>query len=178
MTQTFSPAVPPRDTQTLNGLFAPPDNAWQRLSPQYRTLKRWGVVIWYAILIILVVTPLAFLTPWWVATIAGVLLLALASWRWWRQDAIWRSWGYAEREDDLFITHGLWFRSLTAVPYGRMQVVNVHSGPIQRALGLATIELVTASASTNASIPGLPAAEATRLRDHLTEVGEAKASGL
>lgn len=106
------------------------------------------------------------------SVIAAVCMLALAAGRRRRQDAVWRSGGYAEREDDLFITHGVWFRTLTAVPYGRMQVVNVNSGPIQRALGLATIELVTASASTNASIPGLPAAEATRLRDHLTEVGE------
>ena len=29
-----------------------------------------------------------------------------------------RSWGYVEREDDLYITHGVLFRSLVAVPYG------------------------------------------------------------
>jgi membrane protein YdbS with pleckstrin-like domain len=36
----------------------------------------------------------------------------------------------------------------------------------------------TASPSTQASIPGLPSAEAARLRDRLTERGEAQAAGL
>lgn len=45
--------------------------------------------------------------------------------------------GYAELDEDLYITRGLWFRRLTAVPYGRMQVVEVESGPIERAFGLA-----------------------------------------
>jgi membrane protein YdbS with pleckstrin-like domain len=90
----------------------------------------------------------------------------------------WRSWGYVEREDDLYITHGVLFRSLVAVPYGRMQLVEVQSGPLERAFGLATVTLKTASVETNASIPGLVPAEASRLRDRLTELGEAHASGL
>ncbi|HHV20068.1 MAG TPA: PH domain-containing protein [Propionibacterium sp.] len=93
-------------------------------------------------------------------------------------DALVRSWGYAELADDLYVTHGLWFRRLMAVPYGRMQVVEVEAGPIERALGLATVKLVTASASTDATIPGLPPEEAARLRDRLTELGETRTSGL
>ena len=90
----------------------------------------------------------------------------------------WRSWGYVEREDDLYITHGVLFRSLVAVPYGRMQLVEVASGPLERAFGLATVTMKTASAETNATIPGLTPDEAARLRDRLTELGEAHASGL
>ena len=90
----------------------------------------------------------------------------------------WRSWGYVEREDDLYITHGVWFRTLTAVPYGRMQLVEVQSGPVDRSFGLASVTLKTASPSTDASIPGLEPDEASRLRDRLTELGEAHASGL
>lgn len=95
-----------------------------------------------------------------------------------RADRYWRSWGYAELDDDLYITRGLWFKQLTVVPYGRMQVVEVESGPIERAFGLATVKLVTASASTDATIPGLPPEEAAALRDRLSERGEARASGL
>jgi uncharacterized protein len=36
----------------------------------------------------------------------------------------------------------------------------------------------TASAETNATIPGLAPDEAARLRDRLTELGEAQLSGL
>lgn len=86
--------------------------------------------------------------------------------------------GYAERADDLLIRRGILFRSTTVVPFGRMQFVDVKSGPIDRMLGLATVELHTASASTDASIPGLPAAEADRLRDALAARGEARLAGL
>ncbi|MGI3785957.1 MAG: PH domain-containing protein, partial [Janthinobacterium lividum] len=89
-----------------------------------------------------------------------------------------RAWGYVEREDDLYITRGVLFRSLVAVPYGRMQLVEVASGPLERSFGLATVTLKTASAETDASIPGLDPAEAARLRDRLTDLGEAQASGL
>jgi membrane protein YdbS with pleckstrin-like domain len=115
---------------------------------------------------------------WWVSAIilgvgAAILLLRIAL-----VERTWRSWGYVEREDDLYITRGVLFRSLVAVPYGRMQLVEVASGPLERAFGLATVTLKTASAETNASIPGLTPDEATRLRDRLTELGEAHASGL
>ena len=50
-----------------------------------------------------------------------------------------------ERDDDLYLSHGLWSRELIVIPYGRMQAVKVESGPLTRALGLANVELVTAS---------------------------------
>ena len=59
-----------------------------------------------------------------------------------------------------------------------MQLVEVESGPLERAFGIATVSLKTASVETNATIPGLPPEEAARLRDRLTELGEARASGL
>ncbi|HLR94702.1 MAG TPA: PH domain-containing protein, partial [Jiangellaceae bacterium] len=64
------------------------------------------------------------------------------------------------------------------VPYGRMQLVDVTSGPIERRLGLATIQMHTASPASDAKIPGLPSAEAARLRDRLSALGEAQAAGL
>ena len=49
---------------------------------------------------------------------------------------------------------------------------------IDRAYGIARIQLHTASPGTSAHIPGLPADEAARLRDRLTSLGEAQAAGL
>jgi membrane protein YdbS with pleckstrin-like domain len=163
----------------MDELFAPPAYEWRRLSPNFRKLRR---------LTTLLVAPIIFTIP---AVIIGV-----ASGLWWISAIIWgfaaviviirlvlvgrtyRSWGYVEREDDLYITHGVLFRSLVAVPYGRMQLVEVESGPLERAFGIATVTLKTASVETNATIPGLPPEEAARLRDRLTELGEARASGL
>ncbi len=163
----------------MDELFAPPAYEWKRLSPNFRSLRR---------LTTLIFVPLTFGIPaivvwvvtgrWWISAIIVAAAAVLVGIRLALVERTWRSWGYVEREDDLYITHGVLFRSLVAVPYGRMQLVEVASGPLERAFGLATVTLKTASAETNASIPGLAPDEATRLRDRLTELGEAHASGL
>ena len=78
-----------------------------------------------------------------------------------------RSWGYAERAEDLLVTQGVLRRQLVVVPYGRMQFVDVSAGPLDRRFGLATVQLHTAAAATDAAIPGLGPDEAARLRDRL-----------
>ena len=89
-----------------------------------------------------------------------------------------RAWGYAEREDDLFVRRGVLFARLSVIPYGRMQFVDVTAGPLERLFGLATVRMHTAAAASDARIPGLEAEEAARVRDRLTELGEAQAAGL
>lgn len=93
-------------------------------------------------------------------------------------DRQWKAIGYAEREDDLLVKRGLMFRQLVVVPYGRMQFVDVNAGPLDRRFGIATVQLHTASAATDASIPGLPPEEAARLRDRLAELGLTRTAGL
>jgi membrane protein YdbS with pleckstrin-like domain len=163
----------------MEELFAPPAYTWKRLSPRYKSLRRLVIVLGPSILFTVPAVVVGVLTDrWWIsgliwaaaAVIIGVRLLLV--------EPTWRSWGYVEREDDLYITHGVLFRRLTAVPYGRMQLVEVQSGPLERAFGLATVTMKTASVETAATIPGLTPEEAARLRDRLTELGEAHASGL
>jgi uncharacterized protein len=88
------------------------------------------------------------------------------------------AWGYAEREKDLLVRHGLLIRRLSIVPYARMQFVDVTAGPLERILGLVTVQLHTAAAASDARVPGLPPAEASRLRDRLTALGEDLGEGL
>ncbi len=85
---------------------------------------------------------------------------------------------WAERDDDLVVKRGRLFRRVTVIPYGRMQYVEVSSGPLARAFGIARVQLHTASPGTDAHISGVPASEAARLRDRLTERGEARLAGL
>jgi membrane protein YdbS with pleckstrin-like domain len=114
---------------------------------------------------------------WWFAALTVAVLVAGAA----RSLVIARSvrsWGYAERVDDLLVRHGLMVRRLSIVPYARMQFVDVSAGPLERAFGLATVELHTAAAASDASIPGLAGPEAARLRDRLAALGETRAEGL
>lgn len=111
----------------------------------------------------------------WAAPAAVALLLAWVLWLVPRQV---RAIGYAELTDELLIRKGIMFRTMVIVPYGRMQYVEVNAGPVARWQGIAEVELHTASAQSDASIPGLPADEAARLRDQLSERGEARLAGL
>lgn len=159
-------------------LFAPPTAEWRRLSPRYRTLRRLGVLLSWPWWVAGAAVAAWFLVDAWLGLVVIVAGLVWIGYRWWRMGKVFRAWGYAELADDLYVTRGVWFKRLTAVPYGRMQVVEVEAGPLERAFKLATVKLVTASASTDATIPGLPPDEAARLRDRLTELGETRTSGL
>jgi uncharacterized protein len=163
----------------VDDLFAPPGAEWQRVSPRLSVVRRsllavGGGVACVAVLVIALVIDVP-------AQVVAALIVALAlvlGWCWWLIGRGVRRWGYAEHDEELFITRGTLFRRLVVVPYGRMQYVDVNAGPLEQLNGIATVQLHTASPGTTAVIPGLPSAEAARLRDRLTAMGETRAAGL
>lgn len=110
------------------------------------------------------------------ALIVAIALAGFLSDRWAQRRV--RAWAYCERQDDLLVRRGVMVSRLSVIPYGRMQFIDVIAGPIERAFSLATVRMHTAAASSDARIPGLTQIEAARLRDHLAQLGEAKAAGL
>lgn len=83
---------------------------------------------------------------WWSWAWIGVAVFAaLTLWLLWLIPAQVRLLGWEETDDELLITKGRLWHTLTVVPYGRIQFVDVSSGPIARRLGMKTIELHTAS---------------------------------
>lgn len=163
----------------MDDLFAPPDNTWRPVSPQLRRLRRAVLSGWVAVgVIVVVVLSTTFALPLLIPVAMVVVLLAAFVFGWLMIGRQVRAWGYAERDDDLYIKHGPMFRELVAVPYGRMQYVDINAGPLEQLYGIATVRLHTASPRTSARIPGLPADEAARLRDRLTDLGESQAAGL
>lgn len=162
----------------MDDLFAPPNGNWQPVSPRLATLRRLLLIVPIAVLALVAVVVLALLVAWWIPVVVAVLAVGLGLWIWVWAGRNQRAWGYAENADDLLVTSGVMFKRLVAIPYGRMQFVDVTAGPVARALGIATVTLHTASTETAADIPGLPADEATRLRNRLTELGETHGAGL
>ncbi|MFD9906610.1 PH domain-containing protein [Streptomyces sp. NPDC059063] len=155
----------------------PGEPVWTGLPRGLLTMRRMLLVVWLVpVAVALGVLLGLFAGPVWGAF--AVLPLALAAWGWVLLGRNWRSWRYAERADDLLISRGVLWREETIVPYGRMQLVEVTSGPVERHFGLAGVQLHTAAAATDARIPGLDPQEAERLRDRLTELGEARSAGL
>jgi membrane protein YdbS with pleckstrin-like domain len=163
----------------VDDLFAPPGNVWQPVSPSLARMRR-VVLVGCGVVALVLLGLAALLVPLKVAVwlVVLVLLLALLGLGWVMIGRNARWWGYAERDVDLAIKHGAMFRSLVVVPYGRMQYVDVQSGPLEQLFKVASVHLHTASPGTSARIPGLPAEEAARLRDRLTSQGEAQAAGL
>ena len=160
-----------------SGPFDPPGVTWQGVSSRLVTARLVTVAISLLVPFVLgAVFALVFSLVWlWivpaVAVVIGVWCVVVVP----RQV---RAIGYAERDEDLLIRKGVMFRSLVVVPYGRMQYVDVQAGPLTRRAGIAQVQLHTASPGTDAAIPGLPEAEAARLRDRLSEAGEARLAGL
>jgi membrane protein YdbS with pleckstrin-like domain len=89
-----------------------------------------------------------------------------------------RAIGWILRDDDLVVRRGILLSRLVAVPYGRMQLVDVNRGPVARILGLSELRLVTAAATSDVTLPGLPEQEAAELRDALVARAEERRVGL
>ncbi|MDY6052141.1 MAG: PH domain-containing protein [Rothia sp. (in: high G+C Gram-positive bacteria)] len=180
----FTATLPPLDCDGLGKQSIDlPEVIWKRVSPKYVRVKLITSLVWSLILLGLVSLPL-------------VMTLVVQSWNWapwvyWGLPAlvlVWRIWslvlvkrrvqaiGYSERADHLLKCSGLLFRSVTAVPYGRIQYVDVSSGPLQSALSLASVEVKTAANSI--IIPGLAKSDADQLREVLTDLSDARMAGL
>jgi membrane protein YdbS with pleckstrin-like domain len=155
-----------------------PDAAWRRPDPALLRLRQGLVLALVAApgalspLVLLLVGGLPEAVA---AAVAALVLTGLALVAVERR---YLAWGYLEREDDLLVRRGVLVRRTSVVPYGRMQYVDVTAGPLARRLGLAMVTLHTAAAATDASVPGLRAEEAARLRDRLAALGEARQAGV
>jgi uncharacterized protein len=152
--------------------------SWNAPSPRLRVLRRYEVAAGTLAALVLGVVVAAVLGLALLALIVVVAVIfagALADVVAGRRV---RAWGYAERDEDLLVRRGVMFRRMSVIPYGRMQYVEVTAGPFERTFGLATVQMHTAAAASDARIPGLSAAEAARLRDQLTSLGESHAMGL
>ena len=163
----------------------PPGITWLRVSPKYVTVRLASWALANLVVVALLCVPLVRVAsgrwenfPLWLAVALPAVMLVLALWRLLLIPRQVRAIGYAEREDDLLIRRGIFFQRTLVVPYGRMQYVDIGVGPVERGLGVCTVKLHTASAGTNAEIPGLPAAEGARLREQLSARGEARLAGL
>ena len=79
--------------------------------------------------------------------------------------------GYALRDEDLLIARGVLIRSIVAIPTSRIQHVDTRQGPIEQWMGLARLQVHTASGvGGDGMIPGLERPGAEALRDQLVDV--------
>lgn len=153
------------------------DGTWHQLARQYV----WVQLISSGIVLVLIVAATLVLTlvlgQMW-AWIPGGILTVMMIWTIVITPRQARSYGYQLRKDDLVFRRGILWQRVVAVPYGRMQLVDITHGPLDRGFGIAQLKLVTAAATTGVTIPGLRQEAAERLRDTLVDVAETRRTGL
>lgn len=100
--------------------------------------------------------------PVGLAPVFAALLAAPVVWRLPR--LAFDRWRYELAETTLELRRGVVVRTETAIPYFRVQHIDITRSPIERALGLSQLVVRTAAASTDATIPGVAVADADELR--------------
>jgi uncharacterized protein len=170
---TFPRFVEPRSASRLQV----DDGEWHRISPNYV----WVQLISSTIFLVIVVAAALALWLWlhqlWVLIPAGIVAF-ITIWTMVIVPRQARAYGFQLRRDDLVFRKGILWQRFVAVPYGRMQLVDITHGPLDRGFGIAQLKLVTAAATTGVTIPGLAQQTAEDLRDVLIEVAETRRTGL
>lgn len=153
------------------------DGTWHQISPRYVISQFVQEGIFAALILIAAfVVHFAFEQVWvWIPAGLVLLVMAFTMIILPRQA---RAIGYMLRDDDIVFRRGILWQRIIAVPYGRMQLVDITHGPLDRAFGVAQLKMVTAAATTGVQIPGLTQAAAETLRDTLIHVAETRRTGL
>lgn len=150
----------------LDALPAAGELQWQPLDPAFKRLRQLqaAIVAVVAAIPISIATALAGLdvfqavviwVPW---AVVGVLMLT------WPTLSLPRR-GYVLRDKDILFRHGVVWRSVTAIPFNRIQHVETSSTPLDRKFALATLQLFTAGGSSgDLKIDGLAHDVAEQLR--------------
>ncbi len=148
----------------------------QALHPAIRNVWRWSGVISWTILSVLftalelVIVRGAFDKESYIPFIAPVVCLGFATLSWWLADRQYRAWTYQLRTHDLVMSHGLLWKSRRCVARGRVQHIDINSGPLDRRWGLVQVSIYVAGAlGSVGSIPGLTPVEAETLREAILE---------
>ena len=170
---TFGRIVEPRSENRL----VLQGGVWHQISPKYVTVQLISTGS-FLLLVIAATLVLTLLMHQLWAWIPGGILTVILAWTLIILPRQARSIGYQLRDDDLVFRRGILWQRFVAVPYGRMQLIDITHGPLDRGFGIAQLKFVTAAAATGVVIPGLEQSTAETLRDHLVEVAESRRTGL
>ena len=170
-------AGPTQDQDLEVRRIDPVPGEWQRVSPKYVTVDLLGILISAVIFVV------GSGVPWALSGVSGLIAIPIAMLVIHVLVAVFtprrvRALGYMLRDDDLVFRKGIMFLRVVAVPYGRMQLVDINRGPLARALDLSELRFVTAAASSTVVIPGITSEEAESLRDKLVALAESRRAGL
>lgn len=115
-------------------------------------------------------------SAWWLLIPAAVCLSALITWPLNFFEV--RNTAYQLRPDEVLVRTGALSQTTTALPYGRVQRVDLNEGIIDARYGLASLELQSAAEDGSVMIPGLAIDTAKAMRDAILQDSEVRRMGL
>lgn len=135
-----------------------------------RVLRLWRIRTVPAVLVVVAVTT-------WLTTLVAGVLVGLAAGAvaalgagglaaWWTT-LVWRAWQFRVDDDALHLRRGVLTRHESTIPYHRVQHIDLEAGPLERRMGLTSLVLRTASASSDSTVPGIDARDAEELRHRI-----------
>lgn len=101
----------------------------------------------------------------WVTVAAAILAFVVVVG--WLQSLRHARWRWQLTDQTLNLRHGVLTHVQESVPYFRIQQIDLAQGPVDRLLGLSTMQVTTASASGSVTIPGIRAEDAPAIRIEL-----------
>lgn len=105
--------------------------------------------------------------------IGASLMTILMSWIVYYNGLVFHSMGYAVREKDISYKSGLLWKSITTVPFNRVQHCDLKQGILDRRFGLSKLTIYTAGGqSTDLMIPGLLPDTAEKLKTFILQSTE------
>ena len=144
------------------------------LEKAYKTVRYISGFIMAGIILFITWTFTLLQIDWWPYSFYGAgLITIIAIWIILYQGMSYYHMGYALREKDISFKSGLWWRSMTTVPFNRVQHCDLKQGILDRRFGLSKLTIYTAGGqSTDLMIPGLLPATAERLKSFILHATE------
>lgn len=166
------PERPRMDRQASTTRLRPPQHSYdRRVVAWWRTQLLIGTAIGAVPLVILglLIAPARvwLLTPALVILLGG-LAAAIALPIWWYRV---HRWEVTDRA--VYTRTGYFWQNWRVAPMSRIQTVDTSRGPVQRAFGISTVTVTTASSAGAVAIAGLEQDEAERVAHELTLITDA-----
>ena len=152
--------------------------SFQSLDPRAIKLWRLNYLITFGIFLLIllgVAVSIGLAAPAariWMALGWGTLATICLWFCFWFPRRYYQSWRWRLDAKVLELRHGRLVERTRLIPLARLQHVDLERGPMERMFGLASLVIHTAGThASSTTIPGLEAAAAAQLRDHLVEIG-------
>lgn len=169
-----SPELFSNPQMDLQALPKAESQAMISLEPAFKTVRYLGAVLFGAALMIAAALVLFFKPDLGIYGVTGFGMITLmAIWNVVYQGIAFPYMTYAVREKDITYQSGWLWKSMTTVPFNRVQHCDIRQGLLDRQFGLAKLTIYTAGGqNTDVEIPGLLPDTAERLKTFILRATE------